>query len=635
MFKNTTDIGKDEQALITAINNDNVEEAERLITDHKLNVDMSVCVEDRSMTLLIYAAKVDSINIIKALCDKGADKEAKDDVLGRTALIWAIKTDHIAAVQALLDAGANIYAQDQKTGFCVLHYAVLCRNHNMVILLINKGAMTIGAEDKNGWTALHWATFKGYIRTVKALLSAGADPNKAVNQDGTALIIAAKEGHTEVVNVLLGAGADPDSVDRDGKTALILAVQYRRAETVQALLVGGADSLVLADPDAMQVSIGSAAEALKDKMASLFPIPDVLDTGSAEQVAGGGGGAAADGGGGSAEQAAATVASKSSYREATRHLVHLIKLARRDKKHDGPDEYQGYKGAKHPSWIALLDYVYQCDAMLHEKKNTLSATHSAEGGGAAAAAPALKSETDYFVEFLELLTRLDALYNANLSLRKSKSERQEILFARSGKAQSRDLVNNVLASLINLQKHGGLNDSWRRRLIQTMRKMNDARAEGRKLPGEERFSMIDKYEADINKQINQYITLIENKLLDIVTIKSLTDEGKEAMYKRANMHLASLCCLLSDLVPEDSFKAIQEYLSEQRDAGEDCQEELRFTEGLRHLEALAPSLHGREREKITDFLVKAKAKAADEEQGDIELCTRVDSTVREPRTYKK
>ena len=57
------------------------------------------------------------------------------------------------------------------------------------------------------------------------LIQAGADVDKAKNDDITALMFASHEGHDAIVEALIQAGADIDKADNDGRTALIQASQ--------------------------------------------------------------------------------------------------------------------------------------------------------------------------------------------------------------------------------------------------------------------------------------------------------------------------------------------------------------------------------------------------------------------------
>ncbi len=72
-------------------------------------------------------------------------------------------------------------------------------------------------------TTLGLAAHCGLVRTVKAMLAAGADVNQKDTWGGTPLFDAAHEGHSQVVRVLLAAGAKKDIKRRDGATPASIA----------------------------------------------------------------------------------------------------------------------------------------------------------------------------------------------------------------------------------------------------------------------------------------------------------------------------------------------------------------------------------------------------------------------------
>ena len=90
-------------------------------------------------------------------------------------------------------------------------------------------------------TALTIASRKGYVGIVRELLSAGADKDKADNDDWTPLLWAVEDGHAEVVEVLLVTGADKDKAETGGMTPLVWASTHGHVGIVQMLLAVGAD----------------------------------------------------------------------------------------------------------------------------------------------------------------------------------------------------------------------------------------------------------------------------------------------------------------------------------------------------------------------------------------------------------
>lgn len=88
------------------------------------------------------------------------------------------------------------------------------------------------------------ATLTADTARVKALLRAGADPERGDSDGTTPLYLASVQGAAEVARLLLEAGASPDTESRgvgsDG-TPLCAAACWGHTETVRELLAHGAD----------------------------------------------------------------------------------------------------------------------------------------------------------------------------------------------------------------------------------------------------------------------------------------------------------------------------------------------------------------------------------------------------------
>ncbi|MGW5970148.1 ankyrin repeat domain-containing protein [Streptomyces sp. NPDC055186] len=88
------------------------------------------------------------------------------------------------------------------------------------------------------------ATVAADTARVRALLRAGADPERGDGDGTTPLYLASVQGEAEVARLLLEAGARPDTessgVGSDG-TPLCAAACWGHTETVRELLAHGAD----------------------------------------------------------------------------------------------------------------------------------------------------------------------------------------------------------------------------------------------------------------------------------------------------------------------------------------------------------------------------------------------------------
>jgi hypothetical protein len=106
-----------------------------------------------------------------------------------------------------------------------------------------------------GDTALHLASAGYRVEIVRALLAAGADPNAATNQRRSTPFHYASDGYIvgpawnearqlKTISALLAAGAHVNAQDKNGATALHRAVRTRCAAAVRLLMASGADPLL-------------------------------------------------------------------------------------------------------------------------------------------------------------------------------------------------------------------------------------------------------------------------------------------------------------------------------------------------------------------------------------------------------
>ncbi|MCM0043092.1 MAG: ankyrin repeat domain-containing protein [Burkholderiaceae bacterium] len=167
-------------------------------------------------------AAVNAVDIARILLDRGADINAQNSN-GRTALYFAIREGNADLVRLLLSRGARIDLTDMDRRNALHSACLSTKNRSAVVnaLLQTKGASLIDKRDRSGKTALHLAIASGNVDVVKALLAAGANPEKRTGswESCTSLARRAHISHAatdEIVLLLKTAIADKKMPRRSG-----------------------------------------------------------------------------------------------------------------------------------------------------------------------------------------------------------------------------------------------------------------------------------------------------------------------------------------------------------------------------------------------------------------------------------
>lgn len=218
----------------------------------KARVDLATMVTTNlpkgGMTAAMYAARQGAEAGVRALADVGANLDATDPD-GTTALNIAIINAHYETAVALVEKGANPNIGD-AAGMTPLYAAVDMLHQEP---LVNRPL----AKPSGLFTPLD---------AIRALLDHKADPNlplktpllmrqhnggdPSLGDGATPLMRAAKVSNTELIRLLIERGADPNRRLRNQTTALMIAVQragraagpeQRTIEAATLLVAGGAD----------------------------------------------------------------------------------------------------------------------------------------------------------------------------------------------------------------------------------------------------------------------------------------------------------------------------------------------------------------------------------------------------------
>lgn len=129
------------------------------------------------------------------------------------------KKDGQAVEEALASPGSTlIHSRDVTSGETALHIVTARRDLSWLRYLTAKGA-NINARDDKGQSPLQLATDLGWLEGVVFLAQSGADTNQPNDVGETPLISAVHRRNIGMVRALLNAGADPDRSDRSGRSA--------------------------------------------------------------------------------------------------------------------------------------------------------------------------------------------------------------------------------------------------------------------------------------------------------------------------------------------------------------------------------------------------------------------------------
>lgn len=139
------------------------------------------------------AAAFDDIGRLDSLIRQSPDIVESWSADGWQPLHLAAFFGRVEAVRTLLDADAPVDEPSRNVMVVhPLHAAAAGRHGEIVWLLVASGA-DVTAAQRAGHTPLHSAAHNGDLASVKALLSAGADPHRTNDEGQSAIDLAAND----------------------------------------------------------------------------------------------------------------------------------------------------------------------------------------------------------------------------------------------------------------------------------------------------------------------------------------------------------------------------------------------------------------------------------------------------------
>ncbi len=158
-------------------------------------------------TILHYAIKKRSAEMVEFLIDHGADVNSLTEYSGLTPLHIASKQGSLEIVQLLIDEGATIDSKaDDSTP---LYFASEGGHLEIVRLLVLEDADVYAQGGRNNVAPIHIASRRGYLEIVKFFIGIGVDVNlKTTFGSSTPLWCASNGEHIETIKYLIDNGAE-------------------------------------------------------------------------------------------------------------------------------------------------------------------------------------------------------------------------------------------------------------------------------------------------------------------------------------------------------------------------------------------------------------------------------------------
>ena len=169
--------------------------------------------ERNGTTLLHYASRYSSKELIELLIDNGADVNARNKEQS-TPLLGAVAEGRMNIVELLVNKGADVSAK-YKRGRTALHDAAAYGHKGICEILIAEG-VNINEGSWDGTTSLHNAAQNGNKDVVEILIAEGANLNVRTNKNRTPLDCV--NGESEIADLLRKHGGETaEELKAEGK----------------------------------------------------------------------------------------------------------------------------------------------------------------------------------------------------------------------------------------------------------------------------------------------------------------------------------------------------------------------------------------------------------------------------------
>ncbi|KAM6986089.1 uncharacterized protein ankrd50l [Aplochiton taeniatus] len=198
-------------------------------------------IDGEGRTALSLAAARGSVEVVRALLDRGLDENHKDD-LGWTPLHAAACEGHRGVCAALTERGSTARAGEMDMEGRTPLILAAQEGHCSAVRLLLERRSPIDHRAYDGHSALSASSLEGHVEVVELLMRRGSDTDVRDAEGRPLLYLLVLEGRFEMAALLLEKGGVPlESRDSEGRTALHAASWQGNGEAVALLLRRGAD----------------------------------------------------------------------------------------------------------------------------------------------------------------------------------------------------------------------------------------------------------------------------------------------------------------------------------------------------------------------------------------------------------